>query len=276
MATQDLKPTDFPTLQWETDKLATPLNELCAYITGQTQKAIDWYYRKRQLRRYFCRIVRISAILLTAFAGLLPLINEIVGSGHALHSLWSAVALAVAATLIMLDRFYGFTSGWIRFLLTAQQLTQALASFQLEIERQKLGWENPEPTREQSLALMGQIQQFHQQVLGIINDETKAWAAEFTEVLKQIDEQAKLAAQASRKAALQITITNGDQCTGGWNLTVGERAPEKRSGRSSSVEVLPGLHVVRVSGQIENQSVHAEQAVTVGAGEIQKVELTLT
>ena len=67
---KDLKSGDFPALHWEAEKLAEPLDQLCTYAKNQAQQSIDWYFRKRQLRRHFCRIFRLSAILLTAFAGL--------------------------------------------------------------------------------------------------------------------------------------------------------------------------------------------------------------
>ncbi len=188
---KDLKSGDFPALHWEAEKLAEPLDQLCTYAKNQAQQSIDWYFRKRQVRRHFCRIFRLSAILLTAFAGLLPMINEIAGPQKALHSLWAAVALGVAATLILLDRFYGFTNGWIRYLLTARQLIEALEAFHFEVERHKLSWGNPEPTPEQATMLLEQIWQFHKKALGIVNDETKGWAAEFTEAIKQLDEQVK-------------------------------------------------------------------------------------
>ncbi|MCP5195833.1 MAG: hypothetical protein H6974_03425 [Gammaproteobacteria bacterium] len=79
----------------------------------------------------------------------------------------------------------------MRFLLTARQLIEALEAFHFEVERQKLSWGNPEPTPEQAMMLLEQIWQFHKKVLGIVNDETKAWAAEFTEAIKQLDEQVK-------------------------------------------------------------------------------------
>lgn len=93
--------------------------------------------------------------------------------------------------LTLLDRFYGFTSSWIRFPLTAQQLIEALEAFHFEVERQKLSWGNPELTPEQATMLLEQIWRFHKKALGIVNDETKAWAAEFTEAIKQFDEQVK-------------------------------------------------------------------------------------
>ena len=188
---KDLKSGDFPALHWEAEKLAEPLDQLCTYAKNQAQQSIDWYFRKRQLRRHFCRIFRLSAILLTAFAGLLPMINEIAGPQQVLHPLCAAVALGVAATLILLDRFYGFTNGWIRYLLTARQLIEALEAFHFEVERHKLSWGNPEPTPEQATMLLEQIWQFHKKALGIVNDETKGWAAEFTEAIKQLDEQVK-------------------------------------------------------------------------------------
>ena len=123
--------------------------------------------------------------------------------------------------------------------------------------------------------VLGQIQQFHKQALGIVNDETKTWAAEFTEVLKQLDEQVKLASQANQRAALQLTVTNGDQCSDGWMITVDERAPEKRLGKEASIEVLPGIHTVRINGQISGKPAQAERRVQVGPGDIQKVEITL-
>lgn len=194
---KDLRAGDFPTLHWETGKRANSLDQLCTYAKGQAQQSIDWYFRKRQLRRYFCRALRLFVILLTAFSGLLPLINQInqqqstIGQHDALNPLWAAVALAIAATLILVDRFYGFTNGWIRFLLTARQLIEALEAFHFEVERQKLLWDNSEPNLEQATTLLGKIQQFHEKMLSIVSDETRAWAAEFTDILKQIDNQVK-------------------------------------------------------------------------------------
>lgn len=311
MKKDDLKPKDFPQLKWEKDKAASPLAELCHYAATQTEDAINWYYKSKRGRRWFCRACRMAAILLTAFAGLLPLINEIVmaekpapakfqiqdprpavadpqqpGAPLApklevapakarIHPLYSAIALALAATLILIDRFYGFTTGWVRYVLTAQQLTQSLEVFRLEVERQKLGWGNLEPTQDQARTLVTTIQQFCAQARGTIADETKSWAAEFAEVLKQLDEQIKVVSQANQKSAIQIAVTNGDQCPNGWNLKVDDRAPESRGGKEVSVDVLPGMHTVRVDGQIGNKPATAQQAIKVAPGEIGRVTLTL-
>ena len=199
MPKNDLQPSDFPEVSWTSGSYTKALTDICNYASEQAQNAIQWYYSSRQARRHFCRICRLGAILLTAFAGMLPLANEIiaarqtapqsdvaptaqikdstasgersntgstdairnpggepgresVSNRHTLHPLWSAIAIAIAGTLILIDRFYGFTTGWIRYLLTAQRLTQILEAFRLDVQRQKINWGNPEPSAQQAAA----------------------------------------------------------------------------------------------------------------------------
>jgi len=159
--------------------------------------------------------------------------------------------------------------------LVGQKLSQALETLQLEIEQQKLNWGSLEPTQEEAWAVLQMVQQFLKQLRGIIREETMQWAAEFTEVLKQLYEHAELVIQTEKKSALQITITNGDQCTVGWTLAVGDRPREKRYGKEGSVEVPPGLYVVHVEAEIDSKTVLAERAIKIGPGDIQKLELTL-
>lgn len=276
MIPKNLKPIDFPKLTGDPQKSGERLDKLCEYATSQAQEAIYWYFSRKKWRRQFGRSLRVISILLVAFAGILPIINEILGKDGTIHSLWSTLALSVAATFILLDRFYGFTTGWIRFLLAELQISQALETFQLEIEQQKLNWGHSEPTQEQAQAMLQQVQQFLKQIREIIHDETMQWATEFTEILKQIDEQAKLAAQAERKSMLQITVTNGDRCADGWLLTVGNQSPEKHHGKEGAIEVPPGLHIVKILAQIDGKPVHDEKPVKVNPGEIGTLEFTLS
>ncbi len=215
---------------------------------------------------------------MTAFAGLLPMFNEIyqsrqiqreirhqalaaesnaptgvtnaapsltlerlLVSRHWLHPVWSAVLLAAAATLLAMDRFYGTTSGWVRYLLTAQQLTDSLDDFELAFEAPRASWGNPEPTPEQTAAALALIQKFAKQVNGIVGDETKAWAADFAEVLKQFDEEMKQANQARRQSALQLTVTNGDLCKTGWKLAVAAGSQKIASARKLQWRCPPGF-----------------------------------
>lgn len=311
MAQKDLTPTALNKLTWETNKLAEPLAEVIQFAQQKAGDAVGWYYQRRGKRRLLGRGSRVLAILLTACAGIWPLFKEVYQAcpaaeqANALHlavsnavaggtntlallsavkpvvtpcwlnPVWSAIALALAATLLALDRFYGWTSGWVRYALSAQQLSDATDDFTLEMEALKAGWGQAQPTVAQTQTALLKIQEFVKQVDAIVREETKAWAAEFASVLKELDEKVRLAVEAQQKGALQITVTNGDQSPKGWKLTVGSQPTEDRSGKEASVKVSPDLYVVRVTGELNGKAAQAEKAVKVAAGEIQKVELTL-
>lgn len=185
----NLKTTAFPSLQWTSQQRRDSLDKLNAWSVDKGGDAIAWYFSKKSAHQIFCRIFRVSAILLLAFSGILPLLNEV--THLAIHSLWSALALAGAATLILLDRFYGFTSGWIRFMLAGQQIVQLLENFQIEIERQKLLWREDIPSQQETLDMIDANQCFLDRLQDIVRKETQQWAKEFSEALKQIDDQIK-------------------------------------------------------------------------------------
>ena len=304
MANDDLISEGLAPKPWTPGKTAEALENLRTYVLKKGSDAITWYYDAKAGKKRAATAFRVGIILLTAAAGVLPMLNEIYQSRQIEKQItsaaadpsnhpappigqpirfqrlvnpgWSAVLLAVAATLLALDRFHGATSGWVRYLLSAGQLTEARDDFELAFEAQKLEWAGPEPSLEQTRAAIELIRKFVKQLNSIVGEETKTWAAEFTEVLKQIEEQTKLASQAKRQSAIQITVTNGDQCTPKvWRLAVGNSLPTDRIGKEASLEVSPGLCVVRVTGELNGKSAQAEKAVNVSAGEIQRVELTL-
>ena len=45
---------------------------------------------------------------------------------------WSSVALAIAVAMVGLDRFFGFSSAWARYMATGQAILAALNEFRLD------------------------------------------------------------------------------------------------------------------------------------------------
>lgn len=316
MGKQDLKPIEVETLknlEWNADK-AGDLQKVKEYVSSKAREAANWYYAAKRGKKWAACFFRVGIILLTAAAGILPLLNEVHQSQQTDKQLkqiwrqqteaslptvnptnpppalsppaplmsrrlfdpaWSAILLAIAGTLLALDRFHGATSGWVRYVLAAQQLTEALDEFELAFETQKPGWSNGQPTVEEARTALGLAQNFMRQANGIVHEETKVWAEEFGIVLKELDEKLRVATASQQKAEMQITVTNGDQSPKGWKLTVGGLPPEDRTGKEASLKVAPGLYVVRVAGELNGKPAKDEKSVTVAPGGIQKVELTL-
>lgn len=301
-------------LDWRPESWPASLEKVKQVATCKARSAIDWYYRGKRGKKAAAWIFRVGVILLSAAAGIVPLANEIEQgrqvrrylaetwrapaegvtpgktatnapnpgtppvpflASRPFDPVWSAVLLAVAATLLALDRFHGATSGWVRYIRTAQKIGEDLDDFEWGFESLKIDWAGGKPTAEQARAALVLAQNFIRQVNVVVREETNVWATEFTEAAKQIDEQIKSAQARVASGTLRVKVSNGEQCTGPWQLTVGTQPSSARRGNEASIEMPPGIHRVQVAGSIAGKAVQAEDSVTVPAGGAVEVTLVL-
>jgi hypothetical protein len=136
-ANLNLQPMGFPkTLDWSPDKQQESLDQLYLFVVNECLASINWYYHKKRSKSLLGFLLRLGAILAVAVAGLIPLIGELLKRNDKLwlSPAWATVALALAGLLIAIDRFGGYTSGWIRYVRTAQKLTSLQGEFRLDWE----------------------------------------------------------------------------------------------------------------------------------------------
>jgi hypothetical protein len=275
MSRKDIIGENFPLQPLDPAQLAQGLAKVAAYAIEFTENSAKWYFEGRKSRRWWCRICRFLSVILIGLAGLIPVLTELYPATLQLRPTHATLCLGLAGLWIGIDRFWGFTSGWVRYLQTGQLLASALDGFRFDLKQDQLEWSGGQPTPVQAQAHLARIRAFLLQIHGIISDETRAWASEFAEVLKQFDEQAKAIAQTAAPTALHLTVTNGDQCTAGWNLSVDGSQTTQKSGKSAAVQVQPGLRLIRVQGSIGDRLVSDERPVHATSGDIVKLELTL-
>lgn len=270
----DLKAAAFPTIaDWSQPSLGSNILLVAAYAEKQARDSVDWYFSGRKIRRVFCRICRLLAIVLTAAAGIIPVVSQAYEQ-WGLKPVHSTLCLAAAGLWLALDRFWGFTSGWVRYIQTGQQLSNLLEQFRFDFNKERLAWSGAQPSLPQAQAAFVQIRTFVQQVHSVVAEETKAWAAEFSDVLKQFDAEAKALSDTVRKSVLQVNLTNGHQSPV-WQMAIDGGPFEPKSGKQAAATVFPGLHVVVVKGQVSGNETRAEGAIDVKAGTVASLDLTL-
>jgi SMODS and SLOG-associating 2TM effector domain 2 len=189
----DLKSVPFPSLSWAPADRAKSLNALVGYATSEAERAIDWYYWKRRRMQRWGRGLRLGAVLATSAAGVTPLIAELMErNGHpVINPLWAALLLTMAGILVLLDRFWGCTSAWVRYMLAAQEVAAALDAFRMECESHKLAWDGDEVDVEQAQAMIDGCKVFLGRVRSVVRTETDTWATEFHKILEQIESAAR-------------------------------------------------------------------------------------
>jgi len=137
-------------LSWTPDERMDSLEKVFRHVSGEAYHAIVWYLDKKRPKRIGARALRLGAIVGTTVAGIMPLLAQIytINGQPRIALAWSSVALVLAVALIGLDRFFGLSSAWMRFLTTEIQIRNTLQTFQLDWEIQRAIWKGMPPTDE--------------------------------------------------------------------------------------------------------------------------------
>jgi SMODS and SLOG-associating 2TM effector domain 2 len=189
VAHEDLPRPGLSGLDWSEAGRAQSLATLYREAYGYGKGAEEWYAGKRRAKRHAGRLLRVLAIVLTGVAALIPVLAEIYTTDGRpeIAPAWAAVALGVAATLVGLDRFFGFTSAWTRFMVAELNLTKLRHTFEYGWQETWVGAADP-PSVEDTRRLIGVARDFVLQVDGVLAKETDAWIREFRSVLSRAEQ----------------------------------------------------------------------------------------
>jgi hypothetical protein len=175
---KDLGQHDLPQLDWKNPDKA--LSAIFDYAIAYAREAEGWYMNMRGPKRVGGRTLRVVAIALVGAAALIPILGEIYGDGGkpAIPPAWASVALLVAATLIGFDRFFGFSTGWARFLTAGLEIGRLRHDFEFEWQELAVS-----PAAEGPLNRLQLAHDFVEAVDKVVAQETGAWQSEFQAAL---------------------------------------------------------------------------------------------
>jgi len=170
----------------------------------------------------------------------------------------------------------GMSSAWMRFLATELQIREALRRFHFRIEAHRAAWCDASPEPEEIQQVVAECRDFLLAVDDFVRDETTVWATELRSVLREMEEAARVHADARRTGAIELTVTNGDQATNGWQAVIDDGPEETHTGRTATFRNIgPGKHTLRVRGQITGQQKSVRKNINVANGETTSVDLSL-
>ncbi len=304
---QDMTAPALSGLDWSPEAADGSLERVKLHLTADAREAIEWYSESKRSKRGAAMTVRVVAVLTTALAAVVPLIAQMAQGNTspvaALRDLQlviqepalTAVLLAVAGAALALDKFFGFSTGWVRFIKAGQQLRDSMEDFELEWETQRASRGGMEPTPQEVASALALARTFSGKMNGIVQDETNTWIQEFQASMQAVQEavgSARTTAQqradaaaateaarstASALAVVNLTVTNGADCApDGWTVTVDDELPRRAAGNQVAVPgVRPGARTFKVSGVADGKPVQASFALQVQPGSITQATTTL-
>jgi len=189
VAEGDLARPDLDELNWSAEQRSQSLSVVFEHAVGLATGAEEWYAAKRRAKRRWGRALRVGAIVLGAVAAVLPILSQIYTNDDkpAIAPGWAAVALAAAVALVGLDRYFGFSTGWMRFMAAELRITRLRHDFEYAWQSGRAAATAPTSDNEVA-ALLARAREFVLAVDDVIADETGTWITEFRTSLERAEQ----------------------------------------------------------------------------------------
>lgn len=276
---RDIQPAALPDLNWDSDTALESLKQVLAHAYAHADNTVSWYLRAKRSKSVWARLLRVGAILFTAAAGILPVVIQIFQTADGkppLAPAWASVLLAIALLFIAVDRFFGFSTAWMRYITAELQVKQIREPFELDSQAVIASLQGQPPTPDQVQSLLVSVKAFIDKVNSIVVSETSQWVDEFREALKQIDESARTQQPPPQLGSIQVVVANGDKADSGWALALNNAPPTRHTGKTAAIAgVHAGDHAICVTATVAGKAVRGESIASVKAGAIATVELSL-
>jgi SMODS and SLOG-associating 2TM effector domain 2 len=177
---------------WDTADVEGSLSRLKVFASSRAAEAVSYYRRIKQPKKWWAIRLRVLSLVFAGISGILPLISQIWADSQGrpvIAPAWASVFLALAAGAIAIDRYFGFSSAWMRFMTSELKISRALDQFELDWEATRAGIDTGTGGAvDTATVLMDRARHFVAEVADIVGGETAQWMSEFRETIRQLDE----------------------------------------------------------------------------------------
>lgn len=180
-------------LDWSPERVAGSLEAIRKAVNSRATDLYDSYNLAIRSKRRWAKVLRTGAMVLSAAAGIWLLLSaKFYENGTHLYwsPLWAAVTLAVAAGLIPVDNFYGFTKSWMRYSRVTRELAFYIDAWQLDWELLACSLGDGKDTGKVERAIRT-ARTFSKTVDKIVIDENREWMADMKKSLEEIEDNLK-------------------------------------------------------------------------------------
>lgn len=258
------------------------LQNLAALLEDRTTGTILWYLHRKKWPRSLSRAVRFTAIVLAIIGGLWPLAASANLIDGKTQSQLGYVFIALAGAILLTDRYFGFSSSWMRFMTVQMTLQRALEKFQLNWTVWQIQAITPATppsalSSEQINSGITLLSNFQTEIGTLIDQEFQTWVAEFKEQLANLQATISKDKEDQRPGNIVVSISAAAALKGPRLLYVDNQFANQTDNSTALLTALsPGSHLLTVKAVSDaGATVDGSQAVTVIGGQTGTTEIVL-
>jgi hypothetical protein len=185
---RNLDPSELNQVSLNTDDPRTYLNEIYQYVKSQAIDAINWYLKRKGPASRFSKSLRLLAIIVGTLGAVFPLLQSTDFAENSNNfSQYGYILLALAGGCVLLDKLFGFSSNWMRYMNTIMRLKILLAEFEMDWARLTLRIGSGSINEEQQEEMFDCLTEFRLNVMEELKNETQKWIEEFRSNMDRLE-----------------------------------------------------------------------------------------
>lgn len=264
---------NFP--DWDKTSPEESLKQIYLWLVGHIEGQISWYRGKIKPRRIASQSLRAISIIL-GFAGTLaPLLQALDLFDNIALGQWGYIAFALAAALLLFDRFFGLSSSWMRFIATQMALETILKELQFEWTQSILS--NPAPGEAELEVRVVMLKNFSARVDDLIKDETDTWIGEFQRNLADLEKYVKTKKDTYQSGSVKVVISSSEKFEEGIEIKLNDRLIKTIRNTKEALlsNISPGQYEFSVEANKDDKQIKKTKVIEVKASEMLTVDFVL-
>jgi len=263
------------------------LEKLRVYAEARIEQEWQWYQRNKKARATTSQRLRFWAVGFTILGGLVPVVVAATSEAPAFlkglpirFGQLGYVFLGIAGGLVLLDRYFGYSTGWMRYILAMQAIEKAREVFRLDwTALLRLLSATTDGTAERLEVVDRMIQRVRAVVIEVkerSERETQDWIAEFQSNLSQLEKDIKTQQEANRPGGVEVEVTDGRKADTPVEILLDGMTADRFVGTAGSIGFIsPGMHRITARAQKGGKDFSSSIMLNVSGGQSSSAKLTL-
>ncbi|MCL6257452.1 SLATT domain-containing protein [Aquiflexum sp. TKW24L] len=184
------------------------LKEIYDKVISKANEASNWYAYSKKNKKKYSKWIRFWSIILFGFGGLIPLINALFLENDFKFNFLNLgyISIAFAGTLLLLDRFFGFSSGWIRYMTTEMEIQKKIREFELRWEIETFRADLVSIPPEEAKELLRMLMDFSVLIDEIVKEETSSWVTEFQSSMAELQKSINNKLETTQPGNIKVNV----------------------------------------------------------------------
>ncbi len=215
------------------------------FVEDQADAAIRWYWAAKAWPARLSKGLRLLALLLFGLGALPPFLDAILPRDGVHWTPIGYLALALGGSALAFDHFFGLSSGYTRYVTTAMSLERARNEFRMDWLALMSKYA-PITSTTNVEPFVTRASAFLETALDLVDRETRAWVAEFSASLAELEKVGRAPQEPPQPGTLDVTVTGAIQDNEAVDILVDNIVKAHRNGPGTAPvgPLAPGAHVV--------------------------------